>query len=74
MTDSSKKRRRIKTRPTPDNTVPSPCIGVCAYDGGDVCRGCYRTPDEIREWIIMGREEKLAVLALLADRRAQDKL
>ena len=31
--------------------IPSPCISVCLLDNNDVCVGCYRTADEITEWM-----------------------
>jgi len=61
--------RRRRRRRVPDTSVPSPCVAVCRYNDGDLCEGCFRTPDEIRDWIIMNREEKLDVLAKLAQRR-----
>ena len=31
--------------------VGSPCIGVCAMDDAtNLCHGCYRTLEEIRQW------------------------
>lgn len=31
--------------------VPSPCISVCRMSKiTDLCEGCYRTIDEIRQW------------------------
>ena len=38
-------------------------------DASGQCLGCQRTIDEIRDWPILSREEKLAVLDLLAERR-----
>ena len=61
--------RRRRRRAVPDNSVPSPCVAVCQYNSDNVCEGCLRTPDEIRDWIIMSRDEKLAVLEQLALRR-----
>ena len=52
-------RRGIKRA---ESVVPSPCKKICAYAEDDYCIGCGRTPHEIREWIIMNDEEKLAVL------------
>ena len=63
------RRRGNHVRPQLDTTVPSPCLSVCRFDGEPFCRGCYRNADEIREWIIMTREQKLAVLEEIADRR-----
>jgi predicted Fe-S protein YdhL (DUF1289 family) len=42
---------------------------VCRFDGEPFCRGCYRDADEIREWIIMTRDQKLAILDKIAARR-----
>lgn len=43
--------------------VKSPCIGTCLYNPAETsCLGCKRTPDEIREWLILTDEQKLAVL------------
>ena len=50
----------------------SPCINVCRMnDRTGLCDGCLRTIDEIACWAGYTREEKLAVLAKLAVRRAQ---
>lgn len=51
--------------------VPSPCVNVCALDARTGwCRGCFRTLDEIAEWIEMTPEDKLATLERVAARRA----
>ncbi|MBX2869132.1 MAG: DUF1289 domain-containing protein [Acidiferrobacterales bacterium] len=77
--DSSNRDRRQRNRRRPrrqpgmrDTTVPSPCLSVCRFDGEPYCVGCYRNADEIREWMIMTREEKLAVLAQLPGRKNSD--
>lgn len=41
------------------------------FKGTPFCDGCFRTQDEIREWLVMTREEKLAVLDRIAERKAQ---
>lgn len=34
-----------------DEKVPSPCISVCRMNKAtDLCEGCFRTIDEIRQW------------------------
>ncbi|MGB0846112.1 MAG: DUF1289 domain-containing protein [Thiolinea sp.] len=64
------RRRKNINRKVPDTSVPSPCLSICMMDDASgVCDGCFRTLDEIREWIIMDKEEKLAVLAKLEQRR-----
>ncbi|MEM6985158.1 MAG: DUF1289 domain-containing protein [Pseudomonadota bacterium] len=62
-------RRRRRARPQIDNSVPSPCVAVCQLDKDAICIGCQRSQDEIRDWIILSREEKLAVLERVALRR-----
>lgn len=63
------KRRRHSARVILDNTVPSPCIGVCwLNDETGLCEGCLRSGNEIRDWMIMTREQKLQLLAVLEQR------
>lgn len=47
-------------RPTPP-TAQSPCIKVCQLDLENVCRGCGRTIDEIRDWRDMTDTQRIAV-------------
>ncbi|TXH37296.1 MAG: DUF1289 domain-containing protein [Rhodospirillaceae bacterium] len=50
---------------------PSPCISVCQIDNKTgYCIGCYRTIDEIRDWIISTPDQRNAILAQLAERKA----
>jgi len=67
----AERRRRLQAR-TFDTTVPSPCISVCQLDSAsDLCLGCLRHVDEIREWPIMTAEEKQAVLVRIEDRKSE---
>ena len=76
--DRRTRRRRGGERPrrfVPDDSVPSPCIAVCQIDDATGhCLGCHRDVDEIREWLIMSGDEKRAVLARIAERRATKKI
>jgi predicted Fe-S protein YdhL (DUF1289 family) len=55
-----------------NDDVPSPCVRICVVDETrDVCRGCYRTLDEISQWAGYPREHKLALLNELAQRKAR---
>jgi len=68
---SGEGRRRRRPRPQRvfDTSVPSPCIAVCQVDPrDDLCIGCRRHIDEIRDWPIMTAEQKRAVLAALSGR------
>lgn len=68
---SERRRRRRARRALPDTSVPSPCIAVCQVDdASDLCIGCFRHIDEIRDWPILSAEEKQAVLTRCAERKA----
>lgn len=50
--------------------VPSPCINVCKMDPGTgLCRGCFRTLDEIAAWSASSDATRLEILAAVARRR-----
>jgi uncharacterized protein len=78
MTDLSdieaKQRRREERRVLRLRALaegpPSPCISLCQIDDTTgLCLGCRRTIDEIRDWIIMPKEEREKLLEALAQRR-----
>lgn len=51
--------------------VQSPCIKTCKIDGERMlCIGCWRTLDEIVQWLDMNAEERLAVIARANQRKA----
>lgn len=51
---------------------PSPCTGVCQIDPGTVlCRGCYRTLDEIAVWPSASAMRKQAILDAVATRQSE---
>ncbi len=51
----------------PDNSVKTPCIGVCSTGIGDsVCRGCKRFHHEVVHWNGYTEEQKRIVDARLA--------
>jgi len=51
----------------------SPCNNDCDVDADSgLCRGCYRTLDEISAWGMMSTDERRAVLASVEKRRASD--
>ena len=51
-----------------DQTVESPCVGVCQYNDEDYCSGCFRKSEEISEWSMMSKKEKRKVIELLPSR------
>ncbi|MBD3894675.1 DUF1289 domain-containing protein [Halomonas sp. ML-15] len=40
------------------NKIESPCVSICQLKG-NLCTGCGRTMDEIREWKSMKRPQKM---------------
>ncbi len=55
-----------------ENTVRTPCIGVCSTGIGDtVCRGCKRFSHEVINWNAYSQDERRAVLARIDELLAQ---
>lgn len=46
--------------------VKSPCIGRCSCTlGDDVCKGCGRTADQVRDWNGYSDKQKAEVLRVV---------
>ena len=54
------------------NFVKSPCVGVCVMDDDDLCKGCYRTAEEITYWSTFDEERKREVV-IRASKIAREK-
>ena len=67
MVATTKDKKKYKTiQKKVDKTVESPCTNVCKYDTKEeFCIGCYRTKQELQDWWIMTREQKLEALKKL---------
>ena len=44
--------------------IKSPCVKICKLENG-VCKGCGRTQDEIREWVIMTDSQREVIMERL---------
>jgi uncharacterized protein len=54
-----------------DENIASPCTNVCAIDETrGLCRGCWRTIEEITRWNDYSRAEKLLVVKRTVERNA----
>lgn len=54
------------------SSVKSPCTAVCALiPGTRLCAGCYRTIEEIRDWLYYDDAQKTAVVSGLDARRGE---
>lgn len=50
--------------------IKSPCIQVCTHDDKNICLGCYRSLEEIRQWYVCSDEEKMNIVENAKKRRA----
>ena len=48
--------------------VGSPCVSVCMLDAADVCTGCFRTANEITDWMELDDDARRAVIAAARER------
>jgi hypothetical protein len=51
--------------------IPSPCIRKCGLDEREICRGCFRSIDEILGWERMNSEARQQTLKNCQQRREQ---
>ena len=52
----------------------SPCLNVCSLDEQGICRGCFRSLDEIAGWMRMTPKDQWATVERADARRlAADK-
>lgn len=50
--------------------IASPCINVCQMDSASgLCRGCFRTLDEIARWTRIDDAERVTIINAAARRR-----
>lgn len=62
------RRKNNIVKPLDNNEdIPSPCIKVCKIEN-NVCQGCHRTMDEIREWFVATNDRKKGILNSVEER------
>jgi predicted Fe-S protein YdhL (DUF1289 family) len=50
--------------------LETPCIDICTIDEADgLCKGCFRTIDEIAHWASMTAEQRRDIMAVLPKRK-----
>ena len=47
----------------------SPCIRHCCLDDNDICLGCFRSLNEIKNWQDASEQEKHKILAQAQQRK-----
>jgi predicted Fe-S protein YdhL (DUF1289 family) len=50
--------------------IVSPCIRVCELDERGICRGCYRTLEEIGAWSRLSAVQQRLIIGQLPARAA----
>lgn len=51
--------------------IESPCVSVCMMNAEDErCYGCFRTLDEITQWVSFSDQQRSEIIAALPARRA----
>ena len=51
--------------------VESPCIKLCRFDKKGYCEGCFRTAEEISQWIEMNDQQKREILKRIEQRQME---
>lgn len=51
--------------------VGSPCVSVCLLNDQDVCVGCFRSADEITDWVMLDDSARQQVLERTHERMRQ---
>lgn len=49
--------------------ITSPCIRNCCLDERDICVGCFRSLDEIKQWQGASTKDKKRMLVKIEQRR-----
>lgn len=57
----------LSFRPAP---ILTPCVGVCELDATGICRGCWRSIDEISHWGAFGDAERARIMDVVLPARA----
>ena len=51
-------------------SVASPCINVCRLNMENICKGCFRTREEIVKWRTFNDNERRDIIEKAAERKA----
>ncbi len=63
-----------KSKPQKRKNAESPCIDLCVIDSNErLCKGCYRTIDEITDWGKLDSETRHAIMQTLPARASRLK-
>lgn len=51
-----------------DHRIASPCVRQCCLDDEDMCLGCFRSLQEIKDWALADDARRRAILHRAAER------
>lgn len=71
VSSTKKSSTSINTQAHAPARVASPCVSLCALDIRDICVGCYRSANEICDWMLLSDDERRAVLVKAAERNRE---
>ena len=49
--------------------IASPCVDNCCLDENEICLGCFRSLEEIKQWNALSSQDRLAVLRNASQRQ-----
>jgi predicted Fe-S protein YdhL (DUF1289 family) len=52
-----------------DNCTQSPCIRNCCLNDDDICLGCFRSIEEIKQWTVVDHHRRRIILQNARQRR-----
>jgi predicted Fe-S protein YdhL (DUF1289 family) len=57
-----------------DEAIKSPCVRMCTLDDDDICIGCGRSLEEIKQWTSYTPFERAGKLIICRQRREQRRI
>lgn len=55
------------------NKVESPCVRNCCLNKDDICTGCLRSLEEIKEWSVVSDEVKETIMIRINHQKSLQK-
>jgi predicted Fe-S protein YdhL (DUF1289 family) len=55
------------------NKLESPCVRNCCLNKDDICTGCLRSLDEIKEWATVSEEARKEIIARVNSQKKLQK-
>ncbi|WP_246058456.1 DUF1289 domain-containing protein [Litorilituus lipolyticus] len=56
------------------NNVQSPCVRNCCLNEQDICLGCFRSLEEIKQWGLATNQEKQTIVSQANSRKMEHEM